>query len=143
MGQCARFAPCRPPRFWAGPPRYAVLFEGGFPTHSHLSLQDDVYRDKKQNPATIRGYLRDLHDFEKWGLGISTPICNLREIDVAAFLRDQLSRGSSVPARLYHSLVWFEQVFGFNLHTESSLVRAQSSQHLMSHLLHLRRPRWW
>ena len=54
-------------------------------------------------------------------------MCDLRKIDVAAYLRGQSSRGSSVPSRLYHSLVWFEKVFGFDLHSQSSLVQAQSS----------------
>ena len=60
-------------------------------------------------------------------MGISTPLSTLREFDVAAFLRDQAGRGKSVPARLIHTLVWFEKVFGLDLHTNSFLIRSQSS----------------
>ena len=36
-------------------PRYVELFRGGSPTDAHLALQEDVYRDRLQNPATVRG----------------------------------------------------------------------------------------
>ena len=98
------------------PPRYQELFRGGIPTPSHLALQDDVYRDRLQNPATVRGYLRDLEVMQKWAMGINSPISTLREFDVAAFLRDQAGRGKSVPARLIHTLVWFAKAFGQLFH---------------------------
>ena len=60
-------------------------------------------------------------------MGISTPISTAREFDVVAFLRDQAGLGKSVPPRLFHTLAWFEKVFGFNLCTQSPLVRSQSS----------------
>jgi hypothetical protein len=109
----------------ANSPRYVDLHRDGPPSVSHLSLQDSVYRDKLQNPATVRGYLRDLDVLLKWSASISTPIPTLRDFDVAAFLRDQAGRGKSVPTRIFHSLVWFEKVFGLQLHTSSSLVRSQ------------------
>jgi hypothetical protein len=59
-------------------------------------------------------------------MSISTPTSTLRDFDVAAFLRGQAGRGKSVPARLTHSLAWFETVFGLDLHTTSPLVRSQS-----------------
>ena len=36
------------------------------PTTGHLSVQDDVYRDRCSNPATIRGYVRGLDDLLMW-----------------------------------------------------------------------------
>ena len=99
----------------------------GGPSHpTHLVIQDDTFRNNLDNPATIRGYLRDLDGLQKWAESIRSPISALRDLDVAAYLRDQASRGSSVPNRLIHTLVWFEKVFGFDLSTSSVLVRSQS-----------------
>lgn len=92
-------------------------------------MQDDVYRDHLQNPAIVRGHLRELDLFQTWSMGISSPISILRELDVAAVLRGQSSRGRSVPARLIHSLVCFEKVFDFNLFSKSRFVRSQSRPH--------------
>ena len=50
----------------------------------------------------------------------------LNDFAVAAFLREQAARGSSVPNRLLHTLVWFEKVFDFDLSTSSQLVLSQS-----------------
>ena len=107
-------------------PRFTYLHERGAVTQTHLLIQDDVYRNILQNPATIRWYLRDLEGLRKWALSIGSPICMLRDLDVAAFLRDSANRGSSVPNRLLHTLVWFEKAFGFDLSTSSPLVRNQS-----------------
>ena len=93
-------------------PRFVELFGAGHPTSGHLAVQDDVYRDRCTNPATIRGYLRGLDDLTLWSGGLRIPMPELREFDVAAFLRDQSSRGSSVPLRLYRTIVWLEMCFG-------------------------------
>ena len=50
----------------------------------------------------------------------------LNDFAVATFLRDQASRGKSIPNRLFHTLRWFENVFGFDLSTESQLAIGQS-----------------
>ena len=107
-------------------PRFQHLHGRGIATKTHLLIQDDVFRNNLQNPATIRGYLRDLEGLRQWAMSIGSPISMLRDLDVAAFLRDSAARGSSVPNRLLHTLVWFEKAFGFDLSTSSPLVRNQS-----------------
>ena len=55
-------------------PRFVSLHRDGDPSPSHMALQDSVYRDKLQNPATVRGYLRDLDILVKWSaLNNSSP----------------------------------------------------------------------
>ena len=103
-----------------------TLYAQGPPSDSFIGLQDDAFRNGLQNPATVRGYLRDLDSLEKWAESIACPISMLNEFAVAAFLRDQASRGSSIPNRLFHTLRWFEKVFGFDLPTSSQLVICQS-----------------
>ena len=107
-------------------PRFKYLHGRGVASRTHLLIQDDVFRNNLQNPATIRGYLRDLEGLRQWAMSIGSPISMLRDLDVAAFLRDSAARGSSVPNRLLHTLVWFEKAFGFALPTSSPLVRNQS-----------------
>ena len=107
-------------------PRFVTLNAQGPPSKSFIDLQDDAFRNGLQNPATVRGYLRDLEVLKRWALSISTPVSMLNEFSVAAFLRDQSSRGSSIPNRLLHTLRWFEKVFGFDLSTSSQLVICQS-----------------
>ena len=107
-------------------PRFCVLYAHGPPTCGRLSVQDDVYRDRCVNPATIRGYIRGLDDLLMWAGALKIPIADLREFDVAVFLRDQASRGHSVLVRLYRTIVWIENCFGFDLHSRSPMVKSQS-----------------
>ena len=81
------------------------------PSAAHVYVQDDVFRDGCASPATLRGYLRALSDLALWSGSLHTHISNLRELDVAAFLRGQSSRGTSVPPRLYRAIVWMEKGF--------------------------------
>ena len=46
--------------FGADSPRYLHLHARGTPAASHLAIQDDVFRNNLANPATVRGYQRDL-----------------------------------------------------------------------------------
>ena len=87
------------------------------PSAAHLGVQDDVYRDRCQSAATFRGYLGAFADLEKWGWGTNRKVWELSQLDIAAFLRDQSSRGKSVALRLFRALVWAEKCFGFNFYT--------------------------
>ena len=48
-------------------PRYVALNASGPPTSGYMAVLDDSFRNNLQNPATVRGYLRDLEIKKKVG----------------------------------------------------------------------------
>lgn len=108
-------------------PSYCELYGRGPPSSVHLAVQDDVFRDKSAAPDTISGHVRAFEDLRRWCACLGLVLTDLRMLDVAAFLKDQIPRGKSVPLRVYRGLCWAERAFGLVLHTGTPQVRSQSS----------------
>ena len=90
-------------------PRFVKLFgeDGtGIPHASHLAVQDDCYRSGSTSPATVLGYLKGAKCLVAWSAAVGYDFDALSEFDVASFLRDQCSRGPSVPSGIYRSCIW-------------------------------------
>ena len=109
-------------------PRYIEYYSSGPPSEKYLLVQDDVYRDKCADSATVRTYLRSFAELEKWAASVGLNVWDMRQLDVAVFLRDQSERGKTVPNRLYRALVWAEKAFGLTLHTSTAVVKSQANR---------------
>ena len=92
-------------------PRYIKLFgkDGKrSPPAAHLEVQDDSFRAGSTSPATINGYLKELNVLVAWAASFGLCFVTLSDFDVAVFLKDQCSRGPSVPNGCYRALIWGE-----------------------------------
>jgi hypothetical protein len=111
-------------------PRFAKLFGilgTRTPPSAHMEVQDDSFRCGSTSPPAIAGYLKEVKNLQAWATSFSFAINDLGEFDIASFLKDQCSRGQSVPLACYRALVWGEKVFDMQFHSSAPTVVSQSN----------------
>ena len=106
-------------------PRYCKSFAGGPPTDGMLKVQSDVFSNGHRTLSTVHLNRREAEACLSMAKVLGWSPYALTEWQVAAYLRDQRSRGKSVPARVFHALEWCESAFELTMHTRSPLVRSQ------------------
>jgi hypothetical protein len=111
-------------------PRWVELYSSGQePSTAHLAVQCDTFRMGCDAPTTVDGHRKRLLLLHDWAKAILLSFSSLSPFDVAAFLRDQHTRGKTVPMKMYRGLVWTEKAFGWTLHTKHDVVVSQSRSH--------------
>ena len=107
-------------------PRWVELFSGKEPSPAHWEVQADTFRMGCDAPATVDGHRETVLLLHDWTKSLGFSLCALTHFDVAAFLRDQHTRGKTVPLKSLRGLVWAEKCFGWCLHAAHATVVSQS-----------------
>jgi hypothetical protein len=111
-------------------PRFCKLYGAlgtRTPPPAHVQVQDDSFRCGSSSPPTISSYLKEVKNLQAWSNAFSFEFDRLGEFDIASFLKDQCSRGVSVPLNCFRALVWGEKVFDMVFHTAAPTVISQSN----------------
>ena len=81
---------------------------------------------KTASTETVRKYVRDATVFLDWITAHSLTLDSITAFQVAAFLRDRVPLGKSVPTRCFYALRWMSDMTGVQLHTSSPFVLGQA-----------------
>ena len=97
-------------------PRYDELFPNGVLADDPglvAACENLVLNDVE--PQVVFNYAAEVWRLIEWAKTLGLALPDLSELRVAGHLRNCAGRGKSVPGRVRHALVWFQQVFGIDL----------------------------
>ena len=92
-----------------------------------MAIQEDLFLSRATNCTVLKNHLKDSERLLAWCMSINRNINELSPMTIAAFIRDQLPRGKSVPRRVLSTLSWFERSFAIPLFVSDPIVCAQAN----------------